>query len=82
MPTLNDAHLARLDIKVRLREAIANWRPDRPRRWLAKYGYMTAEGSSPLAVQYRLLRCEAEGLLNRPSTESASGLASHPLHLE
>ena len=82
MPTIKDAEQARLDTARQLREAIDYWRPDRPRRWLAKYGSWPTEGRGPLAEQYRALRREAEALLTRPRTESASGLASHPLRLE
>lgn len=82
MPTIKDSHLARLDMEGRLNDAIYNWRSDRPRRWLAKYGNIIAEGRSPLANQYRMLRCEAEHLLRRPRTKQINGLASHLLHLE
>ncbi|MNH28641.1 hypothetical protein D3C79_888260 [compost metagenome] len=82
MPTIKDAHLERLDIEARLSEAIEHWRPDRPRRWLAKYGNIVAEMRYPMANQYRILRGEAEDLLSRPRPESANGLASHSLHLE
>lgn len=81
MPITKDAHLARLDIEARLSDAINHWRPDRPRRWLAKYGNLVVEGRYPIAYQFRLLRDEAKRLLNRPRTESANGLASHALHL-
>lgn len=82
MPTISDSHLAHLDMKGRLVDAIDNWRPDRPRRWLAKYGNIIAEGRCPLAEQFRMLRCEAESLLSRPRVASANGLASHSLSLE
>ena len=82
MPTIKDVEQARLDAEKLLCEAIAHWRPDRPRRWLAKYGSWPAEGRSPLAEQYRTLRRDAESLLTRPRTESANGLASHLFHFE
>lgn len=81
MPLTREARLARQDREARLRDAIAQWRPDRPRRWLAKHGNLVVEGRSPLAEQYRLLRAEAEGLLRRSRSASASGLPSHLLHL-
>lgn len=81
MSTIKDHCYARLDMEVRLSNAIKNWRSDRPRRWLAKYGNIAAEGRHPLAEQYRILRREAVNLLSRCRVESASGLASHILHL-
>ncbi len=65
-----------------LYEAIKLWRPDRPRRWLAKYGSWSAEGRGPLAERYRALRHEAERLLLRLRVESANGLPSHAFNLE
>lgn len=47
MSTIKYAHLARLDMEGRLINAIANWRPDRPLRWLAKYGNIVADGRAP-----------------------------------
>ena len=82
MPSIKDTKQAQLDADNQLREAIDYWRPDRPRRWLAKHGSWPAEGRGPLAEQYRALRREAESLLTRPRTESANGLASHLFHLE
>lgn len=82
MPITKDTYLARLDIEARLSEAIDYWRPNRPRRWLAKYGNMVVQGRYPLAEQYRILRGEAECLVNRPRPASANGLASHSLYLE
>lgn len=82
MPSIKDTKQARLDTDKQLREAINYWHPDRPRRWLAKYGSWPAEGRGPLAEQYRALRREAEILLARPRVDSANGLASHSFHLE
>lgn len=81
MTTIKNSHFARLEMEARLSDAISNWRSDRPRRWLAKYGNVIAEGRSPLAVQFSSLRCEAESLLRRPRTKRINGLASHLLHL-
>lgn len=82
MTTIKDSHLARFEMEARLSDAIYNWRSDRPRRWLAKYGNIIAEGRSPLADQYRILRCEAEHLLRRTRAKQTNGLVSHILHLE
>ncbi|MNT35916.1 hypothetical protein D3C72_1719660 [compost metagenome] len=80
MPTIKDTKLSHIDAHCLLEEAIANWRPDRPRRWLAKYGNWSFEGKSPQAKQYMMLRREAERLLARPRVESANGLPSHTFH--
>ena len=82
MPTLKDTEQSRLESEIMLHEAIKQWRPDRPRRWLAKYGSWPAEGRGPLAERYRALRREAERLLVRPRVESANGLPSHTFNLE
>lgn len=65
-----------------LLEAISNWRPDRPRRWLLKYGNWPVEGHSVLSQQYHAIRREANRLLKRPNAMSANGIASHALHLD
>lgn len=82
MPTIKDTEQARLESDMILHEAIKQWRPDRPRRWLAKYGNWPAEGRSPLAERYRAIRREAECLLVRSRVESANGLPSHAFNLE
>ena len=82
MPTIKDTEQARLESDMMLHEAIKQWRPDRPRRWLAKYGNWPAEGRSPLAERYRAIRREAECLLVRSRVESANGLLSHAFNLE
>ena len=82
MPTIKDTEQARLESDMILHEAIKQWRPDRPRRWLAKYGNWPAEGRSPLAERYRAIRREAECLLVRSRVESANGLPSHAFNPE
>lgn len=82
MPTLKDTKQAHLESDAMLHEAIAQWRPDRPRRWLAKYGGRPTEREGALAKRYQALRREAERLLARPRVESANGLPSHALNLE
>lgn len=82
MPTIKNTEQARLESDMMLHEAIKQWRPDRPRRWLAKYGNWPAEGRSPLAERYRAIRREAECLLVRSRVESANGLPSHAFNLE
>lgn len=82
MPTIKDVEQARLDTDRQLREAIDYWRPDHPRRWLAKYGSWPAEGRGSIAEQYRALRREAEILLARPRVDCINGLASHSFYLE
>jgi hypothetical protein len=82
MPTIKDTEQARLESDMILHEAIKQWRPDRPRRWLAKYGNWPAEGRSPLAERYRAIRREAECLLVRSRVESTNGLSSHAFNLE
>ena len=85
MPTIKDTEQARLESDMMLHEAIKQWRPDRPRRWLVKYGSWYVEGHGPLAERYRALRHEAERLLVRPlvrpRVESANGLPSHAFNL-
>lgn len=82
MPSKNDAKQPTLEYDNKLHEAIRQWRSDRPRRWLAKYGSWPAEGRGTLAERYRAIRREAEHLLVRPRVESANGLPSHALSLE
>jgi hypothetical protein len=79
MSTMTDKHLERLDIEARLSEAIEHWRPDRPRRWLAKYGNISAAMGNPSAVQYRILRGKAESLLNPPTRQYKAPAPSIPL---
>lgn len=90
MATINKGALASIDlvgvdVSSRLQEAIDNWRPDRPRRWLHAYGRWFVDGggdAGELVQQYRALRREAEKMLVRPRVESASGVPSHLLHLD
>lgn len=82
MPSKNDTKQSNLEYDRKLHEAIRQWRSDRPRRWLAKYGSWPAEGRGALAERYRAIRREAESLLARPRVESANGLPSHVFHLE
>ncbi|EKP0260209.1 hypothetical protein JFQ93_001457 [Aeromonas sobria] len=49
-------------IDALLQEAIKHWRPEQPRRWLAKYGGWPFEGKSPLVVTYWALRRQAQAL--------------------
>lgn len=80
MPTIKDARERRSEHEHLLREAVNNWNPERPRRWLNKYGCWNADGQSVLAQQYRLLRSMAQKKLARPGSRRDSGLASHTLH--
>lgn len=50
-------------INALLQEAIAQWRPDQPRRWLAKYGGWSFEGKNPLVLEYRALLRQARTLV-------------------
>lgn len=65
-----------------LLDAINNWRPDRPRRWLSKYGSWHAKGYGRLAVQYRAIKYEAERLVRRQQAPTANGLPSHTAHID
>ena len=82
MPSIKDNEQARIELDKKLYEAIKHWRPDRPRRWLLKYGSWPAEGTGTLVERYRTLKEEAKALLVRPRVESANGIASHTFHLE
>lgn len=79
---MKDSEQARLEIEAMLDEAIRQWRPDRPRRWLAKHGNWPAEGSSPLAERYRAIRREAKRLLIRSRGEGVNGMPSHAFNLD
>ena len=50
-------------INALLQEAIAQWRADQPRRWLAKYGGWSFEGKNPLVLEYRELLRQAKTLV-------------------
>lgn len=50
----------RAHIDTLLQEAINQWRPDQPRRWLAKYGGWSFEAKSPLVQEYRRIRRQAK----------------------
>ena len=82
MPSIDDTEQSRREFDNILRKAIMDWRPDRPRRWLTKYGNWPVEGRGSLAERYRTIRLEAKALLARPRIDSANGLASHTYHLE
>lgn len=56
-------HLAHID--ALLQEAISQWQPEQPRRWLAKYGGWAFEGNNPLVLEYRAIRRQAMQLLKR-----------------
>lgn len=47
-------------IETLLQEAISQWQPEQPRRWLAKYGGWAFESKHPLVQQYRLIRRQAK----------------------
>lgn len=49
----------------RVIEAVLCWNPNRPRRWLAKYGGLVCMGGGGYARHYRLLRDEAKTLTAR-----------------
>lgn len=49
----------------RVREAVLCWNPNRPRRWLAKYGGLVCMGGDDNAQTFRLIRSAAEALTAR-----------------
>lgn len=61
---MENINLAQSDLEARLREAVDNWDPNRPRRWLAKYGGWRVEKRTELTVQYCELRDKANTLLS------------------
>jgi len=67
MPTIKDIDTVRADLDARLREAIDNWDPRRPRRWLTKYGGWRVEKRSLLTQRYCAIRDEAQALLTNTS---------------
>lgn len=64
MPSVNVLDADRDEMYKRLREAVDNWNPHRPRRWLAKYGGWRVEKRSALAQRYCALRNEAKIMLS------------------
>lgn len=63
-------------LSQQMREAINNWDPQKPRRWLAKYGNLTGILSGERAQHYRALREEAKSLTaRRPSSEQSDHMA-------
>ena len=82
MPSIKDTDLARSDNDMQLLNALKHWRPDRPRRWLIKYGGLSADSRSQIAERFRTVRMEAQKRLVRPGVKSVNGLSSHILHLE
>lgn len=81
MPNNKETLLLRQENEVYLCHAIANWRPDRPRRWLAKYGCLSADGKGSVVERYRLIRKEAEAMCARPKVYRSHGLSAHRLLL-
>lgn len=49
-------------------EAIRNWDPKKPKRWLAKYGNLSGMLSGEGAQRYRVLKEEARALTARHRT--------------
>lgn len=81
MPKDKETLIARQENEVYLLNAIANWRPDRPRRWLAKYGSLPADGKGCVVERYRRIRKEAEAMCSRHRVYGSSGLSAHSLLL-
>lgn len=81
MPNNKDTLIARQENEVYLYHAIAHWRPDRPRRWLAKYGCLPADGKGSVVERYRRIRKEAEAMCARPRVYCSHGLSAHSLLL-
>lgn len=61
----DDINVVQSDLEARLREAVDNWDPHRPRRWLAKYGGWRVERRTSLTKQYCELRDATRALLER-----------------
>lgn len=49
----------------RVIEAVSFWDPNKPRRWLAKYGGLVCMSNDATAQRYRFLRNEAKALTAR-----------------
>ena len=63
-------------LNEQVREAIRNWDPQKPRRWLAKYGNITGILSGENTQRYRALREEAKTLTaRRKSSEQSDHMA-------
>jgi hypothetical protein len=65
MPSIRDSENIYSDLDRRLREAIDNWDPQRPRRWMVKYGGWRIGKRSILTLRYCELRDTAQALLMR-----------------
>lgn len=65
-----------------LKEAISEWRPDRPRRWLYRYGGINSKGEGEYNKKYRDLHRLALKSLRRASSSASGGLPSHILWLD
>lgn len=71
------------DDEKRLREAIAAWQPDRPRRWLTKHGGLKVERRPQCHVvveQYISLRDDALARVTPDADSNVSGLPSGVCH--
>lgn len=61
----NDKREQQEHVDFLLRDAIAQWRPEQPRRWLAKFGGWSFEGRNPLVLEYRAIRKKAKVLAGK-----------------
>lgn len=64
-PRKNDKREQQEHVDALLRDAIDQWRPEQPRRWLAKFGGWSFEGRSPLVLEYRAIRRKAKALTSK-----------------
>lgn len=65
-----------------LQEAINAWDPQKPRRWLARYGGINSKGIGALGRKYCQLRYIATLNTQRKNMEAANGIASHLLWVD
>ncbi|HHQ4546877.1 TPA: hypothetical protein ACSP15_003558 [Aeromonas veronii] len=64
-PRKNEKREQQEHVDALLRDAIEQWRPEQPRRWLARFGGWSFEGRNPLVLEYRAIRRKAKTLTSK-----------------
>ncbi len=64
-PRKNEKREQQEHVDALLRDAIEQWRPEQPRRWLARFGGWSFEGINPLVLEYRAIRRKAKTLTSK-----------------